>query len=976
MSGRIPQTPEEVDAIPTLIQAVRIIGNLVDLPANTQLDEAKMIIKRLFDLIPPPSSRGPIVEREALAAAVNVDRGNRAYLRRLLARIGEYLQGLPQPYQDNLQMMFPNYKEQLSCYNEELNTPTCEILVAGETCSGKSSLINMLINKDLLPTGVLRCTSAVVEIKYGAVPEVYVYSKNGTGGSVPPRQVKSASSDGSEKTLQDELKRIITERDPTTDDSPFEKVVVFWPLECLQCGVTIVDSPGVCETAALSQTLANYLAKASGLIYVIDATSSMPKHRLVQLLLKASERREGFDPNTAIFVCNRWEAVRPEDSERVKASFVDRLSFIIPDFNGSQLYPISVKDNITRLNYGVVSSEYAALIEGIRQMLPRTMTGRLRIYYRYVAALLEKSRHSLRISLSVLTDSMETNKRRYKEVEAKMKKIKEQSDVLLKEIKKHVKIFSHQTAKELVCHLDSHEIRSKLAAGCDWTAVRQRRRWVKKAETANALIAEAVCDEVNEFERERRSVKEMLDEITAQFRRQFNLFEDQLNIVKDKLLEDDQLRIFVDVTRTTRTEKQGRKRTRVHYSIGAILVSRLDLDVRSVKTFKEDFKSDPARAMRQAVDTYLQQFTADTIAVYLEGFFKRLVTATDRVGSYIPNILEADQALLRVELDECRGKTDVITSADQKCGSLQGQLDQYFAVRLMETDFAERQLIVQNEIGRGQFASVCKATLRLESVDQQVAVKIPLNPLTVEDISYTILEDAVLRELKHENIIKYYGVYRTGAEQNMRLVFVMEYCEKTMMSLIVNTDPPSSYRRDTAEGQFMDTFFKVTDYLLQLCSGLEYLHHKSIAHRDLKPENILIAIKDGRETIKIADFGLAKKMFKPASSQVGSRAYMAPEIFHVGAKYDTKVDIYSLALIVWSLWYGTELVHFIERDISGSFDDAVKDGWRPSLTMAQPPPDSWRELIQKCWHRDPKERPSAWQVAIVLRSNPFEIFDE
>lgn len=47
---------------------------------------------------------------------------------------------------------------------------------------------------------------------------------------------------------------------------------------------------------------------------------------------------------------------------------------------------------------------------------------------------------------------------------------------------------------------------------------------------------------------------------------------------------------------------------------------------------------------------------------------------------------------------------------------------------------------------------------------------------------------------------------------------------------------------------------KAHTYMLQLLSGVNYLHDVGIAHRDLKPENILL---DANDNIKISDFGLA-----------------------------------------------------------------------------------------------------------------------
>ena len=45
-------------------------------------------------------------------------------------------------------------------------------------------------------------------------------------------------------------------------------------------------------------------------------------------------------------------------------------------------------------------------------------------------------------------------------------------------------------------------------------------------------------------------------------------------------------------------------------------------------------------------------------------------------------------------------------------------------------------------------------------------------------------------------------------------------------------------------------------------------HNMGIAHRDLKPENLLLAGKGDSNSIKIADFGFAKKMAKGSMLQV------------------------------------------------------------------------------------------------------------
>lgn len=48
-------------------------------------------------------------------------------------------------------------------------------------------------------------------------------------------------------------------------------------------------------------------------------------------------------------------------------------------------------------------------------------------------------------------------------------------------------------------------------------------------------------------------------------------------------------------------------------------------------------------------------------------------------------------------------------------------------------------------------------------------------------------------------------------------------------------------------------------FMLQILSGVQYLHGQRIMHRDLKPENLLL---DENKQIKIADFGLSNTYHK------------------------------------------------------------------------------------------------------------------
>lgn len=92
------------------------------------------------------------------------------------------------------------------------------------------------------------------------------------------------------------------------------------------------------------------------------------------------------------------------------------------------------------------------------------------------------------------------------------------------------------------------------------------------------------------------------------------------------------------------------------------------------------------------------------------------------------------------------------------------------------------------------------------------------------------------------------------------------------------------------------------EIMLQLTSGVSYIHSHGLVHRDLKPDNIFY-LADG--SIKISDFGIATRLGERAEGDrvPGTIFYTAPETLLSGTAI-VQSDIYSMGIVFFELLTG------------------------------------------------------------------------
>ena len=141
------------------------------------------------------------------------------------------------------------------------------------------------------------------------------------------------------------------------------------------------------------------------------------------------------------------------------------------------------------------------------------------------------------------------------------------------------------------------------------------------------------------------------------------------------------------------------------------------------------------------------------------------------------------------------------------------------------------------DLGKGTFGKVKVGTHTLTG--EKVAIKVLEKDkiIDVNDVDRVAREIKILKIVRHPVVVQLYEIVETQKE----LYLIMEYARGgELFEYIVN-------RKRVREKE-------AAKFLLQLISGIEYLHKLGICHRDLKPENLLM---DDYNNIKIVDFGLS-----------------------------------------------------------------------------------------------------------------------
>ena len=185
---------------------------------------------------------------------------------------------------------------------------------------------------------------------------------------------------------------------------------------------------------------------------------------------------------------------------------------------------------------------------------------------------------------------------------------------------------------------------------------------------------------------------------------------------------------------------------------------------------------------------------------------------------------------------------------------------------------------------------------------------------------------------------------------------VMEYLDAIGWEISIRMEYLTSFIDYCAEKQLTEK--EVVKIGMDLSRALEYCRKLKIIHRDIKPENIFVS-RFG--DFKLGDFGIARELERTMSgfSKKGTYSYMAPEMYK-GEKYDSRVDIYSLGIVLYKLMNHNRLPFMsLEKQFITYRDKENALNKRIAGEQMSAPADAgalFAQIILKACAYDPAER--------------------
>ncbi|KAL5014171.1 hypothetical protein ScPMuIL_008441 [Solemya velum] len=359
----------------------------------------------------------------------------------------------------------------------------CQVLVSGETSAGKSTVINMILEEDILPTHVLPCTSVITKIGYAPKKMAEIILQDGEIIAFPELNESSII----------EVWNVVYEK---CYDSR-SKVSA-----ARETGLKIIDSPGIGENEAMNKVLEDFIEEnvISGFMYILfsDNEGGVDEDRLLNLLRVVLEKKK----------------------RNVITRYIISIQKVLFSFSIVGILWMTKR----------LCTKEGRCLESLKDIYISSHETRIGRFYKWVDKMVHRSVHHLKTLFRSLDTLDQKLQDKCQPLHINYKKLREKSDEVIEYLQQRINDTSREVTYSFREHLRSPAVRNQITM---WLAnelvpASEFNGWPAIKSYLDESIKSRVGKILNEWNQENKRLEILENDMTEETRTQLHLLENEI----------------------------------------------------------------------------------------------------------------------------------------------------------------------------------------------------------------------------------------------------------------------------------------------------------------------------------------------------------------------------------------------------------------------------------------------------------------
>ncbi|OWF42782.1 uncharacterized protein LOC110460608 [Mizuhopecten yessoensis] len=838
-------------------------------------------------------------------------------------------------------------KKEMETKIKSLKEEECRFVVAGETSAGKSTLINLLLGSDILPTSMQSCTSVITKISYGSSLGAEIVYKNG--------KVRRFF-DLTQESLEKEVWPIIFVRDDKSRQRETETDVLHVKFEVpaciLKCGLVLIDSPGIGENEAMDDIIASYVQEnfVMGFVYVIksDNAGGVDEDRLLTLIRVILEKQRTqsddktaipFNPKSTVFVCNRWDAIKPNEQDVVFKNAVKKLSKCWPSLSADQIVRMSTTSALREANVDAdfIPETYRIMLEHLRNIYIIALDTRIQSTYQWVANVVTRSMFHIGAIVRDLNTSEEDINQRTRNITKNLEALQHKAEDVFLRLHRDLEEKTNEVCKEFRERLKRPSVKEKLLRWetCELPSS-DGKTWPQVKDKLDFKFSQRLSDVLEEWNEENNYIVKIEEKIFSEVHEELNILQSDFNAIEKNMGVTElskslsksmhqQLHAATPMASIFGMTNPGvneqamplKLMTQAQNPWGKILQRVKMVDEFRNACKRKSYSVDPMKiATKRAESSWkkmvLKEENDNILKSFVESIMERPMKQLSKIQKNIPALIDSNKKSLEhafcCRLDAMESKNRyhfMLKDFETPAKHISDFGNGYIAITTFRNEQLELQEEFKSSLGKStnsfRSSNVILdggATTSMKRVERGLWTVLQPGKVSTNDgskdttirmysrlsgVESTFREVARIKRLNCPNIAKLLGIHYSDAPPPVSL-------------FLGNLDTLSIARNQDPMGFKVD----IPRIFLEVAAGVNYFHCVQMVHMELSINTVTV---DQYRNVKLTGGCFPRHAKLPENSseiRAAEFVYIPPFVLR-GHKYVNRADIYAFGLLMYEV---------------------------------------------------------------------------